>query len=247
MVPLPVNIPPQLSPLRAPPRRRRWRSIAAWCGLWIGLQATGAPGKSAAAPAGNRGAPEIAREVIEKLGLQADLPRGAETAPWQWHLHLPTEIADILLLLLISIALLLVVLFLAHARGDLFSIWRGSREAVAPLSGAETDPGAAAEVTAAADDLARQGRFVEAMHALLLQGLAEIRQRIGDRFADSLTSREILRGARLSDRGRSSLRDIIARVEWTYFGENPADAADYAACRNNFGILAAALREDAPA
>ena len=242
----PVNIPPRLHLVRsAPPRPRRRSSAAAWYGLLIGLQA--APRGSTAAPAGNLGAPEIAHEVIEKLDLQTDLPRGPEASTWQWHLHLPSEIADLVLILLIGMAVLLVVLFLVHARGDLFSLWRGSRDAIDPGSGAETSPGVPAEVTAAADDLARQGRFVEAMHALLLQGLADIRQRIGDRFADSLTSREILRRARLSDRGRASLRDIIARVEWTYFGENPADAADYAACRSSFSVLAAALREDAPA
>lgn len=211
----------------------------------LGLQPIGGVGKLAAAPLGDRGAAEIAHEVIEKLGLQADLPRGAEPG-WHWHLHLPPEIANILLVLLIAIALLLVALFLRHARGDLFSMWRSSHEGMGLACGAESAAGAP-EVMAAADDLARQGRFVEAMHALLLQGLAEIRQRVGDRFADSLTSREILRHARLSDRGRASLRDIIARVEWTYFGENPADAADYAACRGSFGILAQALREDAPA
>ena len=46
---------------------------------------------------------------------------------------------------------------------------------------------------------------------LLLQGLAEMRQRVEQQFADSLTSREILRCAKISDAGRSALRDIISR------------------------------------
>jgi hypothetical protein len=93
----------------------------------------------------------------------------------------------------------------------------------------------------AADELAQQGRFVDAMHVLLLQGLADIRRHLDEQFADSLTSREILRSTKLSDQGRVSLRDIISRVEWTYFGEHPAGSSDYAACRDSFNALARAL------
>src|SRR5262249_10252575 len=97
------------------------------------------------------------------------------------------------------------------------------------------------QVLAAADDLARQGRFVDAMHVLLLQGLADIRRYLSEEHADSLTSREILRSTKLSDTGREPLRDIIARVEWTYFGKHPAEREDYAACRASFDALARAL------
>ncbi|HZC79118.1 MAG TPA: DUF4129 domain-containing protein, partial [Ktedonobacterales bacterium] len=97
------------------------------------------------------------------------------------------------------------------------------------------------------DELAAQGRFVEAMHVLLLQGLAAIRAGLDEEFADSLTSREILRRARLSDPGRASLRDIVNRVEWTYFGQYPAALADYEACRTSFNTLTQALHGGAPA
>jgi hypothetical protein len=97
------------------------------------------------------------------------------------------------------------------------------------------------EQVVAADELAQQGRFVDAMHVLLLQGLADIRRHLDEQFADSLTSREILRSTKLSDQGRVSLRDIITRVEWTYFGEHPAGSSDYAACRDSFNALARAL------
>jgi len=59
----------------------------------------------------------------------------------------------------------------------------------------------------------REGRFVEAMHALLLQSLADIRQQLDEQFADSLTSREILRGTKLTSHGRTSLHRIVAAVE----------------------------------
>jgi hypothetical protein len=90
--------------------------------------------------------------------------------------------------------------------------------------------------------MSREGRFVEAMHFLLLQSLADIREQLRETFADSLTSREILRGARLNPAGRSSLREIIAAVERTYFGGYPAQGDDYAACRRNFDVLRRILR-----
>ncbi len=89
-----------------------------------------------------------------------------------------------------------------------------------------------------------RGRYVEAMHVLLLQALADMRRRLDEQFADSLTSREILRHTRLSAAGQAALRDIVERVEWTYFGQRPAAEADYQACRASFGTLAQALRAD---
>jgi len=107
--------------------------------------------------------------------------------------------------------------------------------------------GSPAAALGAADELAAAGRFVEAMHVLLLQGLAAIRAGLHEEFADSLTSREILRRARLPDPGRTSLRDIVNRVELTYFGQYPAALADYEACRASFNTLTQALHGSAPA
>ena len=107
--------------------------------------------------------------------------------------------------------------------------------------------GSPAAALGAADELAAAGRFVEAMHVLLLQGLAAIRSGLDEEFADSLTSREILRRARLPDPGRTSLRDIVSRVELTYFGQYPAALADYEACRASFNTLTQALHGSAPA
>jgi hypothetical protein len=187
----------------------------------------------------------LAGAAIRELDLQAELPRAAEPLLPAWHIALPSSLVRVLMGIA---AVVLVYLFLAHARGDLLSVWRRSTAAGDDGAAADdTRPRAPAEVMVTADELARQGRFVEAMHTLLLQSLADIRQRLDERFADSLTSREILRSARLPERGRAPLREIIARVEWTYFGEHPAEAADYQACRQRFGELAEALHGETPA
>lgn len=101
--------------------------------------------------------------------------------------------------------------------------------------------GTVAAAQDSADDLASQGRFVEAMHVLLLQSLSEMRKRLDAPFADSLTSREILRRAAVSDVARAALADIIAAVERAYFGDHAVESADYGLCRARFAALGEAL------
>jgi hypothetical protein len=50
----------------------------------------------------------------------------------------------------------------------------------------------------------------------------------------------------LPDPGRASLRDIVNRVELTYFGQYPAALPDYEACRASFNTLTQALHGSAP-
>jgi hypothetical protein len=101
--------------------------------------------------------------------------------------------------------------------------------------------GVNAAARVAADELADQGRFVEAMHVLLLQGLDEMRTRLDLRFADSLTSREIVTRSSAPADAKTALREIIQWVERAYFGDHPADRSDYDACRRSFLALASAL------
>ena len=85
------------------------------------------------------------------------------------------------------------------------------------------------------------------MHMLLLHGLAHLRLRLDQQFSDSLTSREILHSTNLPAAARAALRDVVSRVELTYFGQRPARLADYAACRESFNALARSLSRSAPA
>jgi hypothetical protein len=175
-----------------------------------------------------------AEQAIRRLDLQTELPRDPEARP----LRIQVPVAVVWLMAALGVALLLYMFkdmlpaLGFAARGDLEDGEEGTGGTVARPP---------EQVLAAADDLARQGRFVDAMHVLLLQGLADIRRHLGEHFADSLTSREILRSTKLSEAGRGPLQDIITRVEWTYFGKYPADREDYAACRASFDALAHAL------
>jgi hypothetical protein len=173
-----------------------------------------------------------AEQAIRRLDLQTEMPRDPEPL----RIQLPAEVTW--LMALIGVGLLI------YMFRDMLPAWAfGGRGAWTPEAAAAAGAGAKPPETvlAAADELARQSRFVDAMHVLLLQGLADIRRHLGEQFADSLTSREILRSTKLSDEGRGPLRDIVARVEWTYFGNYPAERSDYAACRASFDALMRAL------
>ena len=181
---------------------------------------------------------QLADQAIRRLDLQTSFP----VVPELIRFRLPGEV----LWIVIGIALL----FMLYAFRDLIPILRSSQGndwmSEEGLAGG-SKMGSPAAALGAADELAAAGRFVEAMHVLLLQGLAAIRAGLDEEFADSLTSREILRRARLSDPGHASLRDIVNRVELTYFGQYPAALADYQACRASFNILTQALHGSAPA
>lgn len=182
----------------------------------------------------------LAQQAIERLDLQTDLLRQPE--PFQFDLNLPPET-----LWLIVIAGVGMLLYIFRDMIPMFRISRGADWTGDESGTAETGQPAAGMALGAADELAAQGRYVEAMHVLLLQALAEIRVRLNEQFADSLTSREILRSKQLSDDLRHPLRDVVNRVEWTYFGEHPAEQNDYLACRTSFAALARCLYGSAAA
>ena len=203
---------------------------AAVMALWIGPLAA-QPSDQAQA---------LAQQAIKRLDLQTELLRQPE--PLQFDLHLPPET-----LWIIVIAGVGMLLYIFRDMIPMFRFGRGSDWAGGETGSAETGQPAAGMALGAADELAAQGRYVEAMHVLLLQALAEIRVRLNEQFADSLTSREILRSRQLTDELRHPLRDVVNRVEWTYFGEHPAEQNDYLACRSSFAALARCLYGSAAA
>jgi hypothetical protein len=242
---------------------RRIAVIIAAAILWGGPLAAQAPGAGKGAPGSetpartaalettapaDRGASvprerveQAAKDSIRSLDLQTELTID-KSKPFRLSpVNIPQEV--------LWVALALAVALLLYAmRDQLMNLFRPANIGWEPPPGAgEIRIGSETDALAAADRLSREGSFVEAMHVLLLHSLSEIRRQLGEQFADSLTSREILRVARLTAAGRTALRDIVGAVERTYFGAYPAQAGDYAACRQNFATLQQALRGGAPA
>ena len=93
------------------------------------------------------------------------------------------------------------------------------------------------------DALAESGAFTEAVHRLLLLVQERLRGRIEHGLQVSLTSREILRRARLQGEGATAFATLVAAVEVSLFGMRAANAATYALCRENSRRVLAAAAE----
>jgi hypothetical protein len=192
-----------------------------------------------ARPALSRTAGEIekaAAEAVAELGLQVELPGEPNASTYGWEINLPNIGFSTLALWLALAAAAAYLLYLFRDYLPMIGFGRSSEW----THGGSVEDGLAsspAQTSTSADDLAGQGRYVEAMHLLLFRAFAELRERLGVNFADSLTSREILRRANLPETGKASLKDIITRVELSHFGAYPAGAQDYSACRRSYDAL----------
>lgn len=84
-----------------------------------------------------------------------------------------------------------------------------------------------------ADELARQGRFAEAVHLLLFRSIEDIQTRKGA-VPRSLTAREIGGLGDLPERARSALDPIIRVVERSFFGGRDVDADGWKTARSSY-------------
>jgi len=180
-----------------------------------------------------------AQRIVSDLDLQTELPHPQQDAfnPFQLNFHLSGEAFEVLFW---TLAILGLAIILWSVRDKLAFFAAEAPDAPQPgMPGAPSR--ALEEAQAEADELAAKGQFAPAMHVLLLKSLNEMRRLAGLSFKDSLTSREILGQAPLSDAGRGALGAIIGVVELTWFGDAGAQAEDYARCRSHFEALKASL------
>jgi Domain of unknown function (DUF4129) len=183
-----------------------------------------------------------ARGIPESMDLQTNLPL-LEPSDLDITRDSSAGLNDGLMRILLWIAVAAGAGVLAYYIYEVLPAGRARRQGWDQLAeGGAAASGADAAARAAADELAAQGRFVEAMHVLLLQGLDEMRMRLDLRFADSLTSREIVSRANAPAGAKTALRDIIRWVEMAYFGDHPVDRNDYDACRRSYVALDGSLR-----
>jgi hypothetical protein len=164
-----------------------------------------------------------AAAILRDAGYQATLPRG----PVPRALDLPLGWLDVLLRVLLWGALAaLAVLAVAW-------LARRLRGAPADVLLEEGAPAAPVAIQAeSAEALAEAGRFADAIHALLLDTLEALSR--AARLAPSLTSREIVAGARLPAPAREALEGLVLAVERSRFGGAAAGAEDYRACLGRF-------------
>jgi len=195
-------------------------------------------GIAAALPGAAAADEEIRRRAAEILGgggYQTELPH--PVAPVE--LHLP-----------VGPLALLARLFLWGAVGVLAFLaiaWLVRRLAPGARDVAVAEPAAAAPVhipIASAEALAAEGRWAEAIHALLLETLEALSR--AARLAPSLTSREIVARVPLPVRAREALSGLVLAVEVSRFGGADAAEGDYRACLDRFHAFLETYRGGPP-
>jgi len=93
-----------------------------------------------------------------------------------------------------------------------------------------------------AERLAREGRFAEAIHILLLRTFQDLTRAAGVTIAPSWTSREVLGRIWLAPDAREALVDLVRMVELTWFGDDVPGEADWHRCRAQFDRFVTAYR-----
>jgi len=191
-----------------------------------------------------------AQEAAKSLSAQTALPAGSsdpvDLPNSDFRFRIPDDVASMILWGAVIAGVILIGWTLRDSIPQLLRrpvALEGAPPSVAGLPPISVERLEGAQLEA--DELASQGRFVEAMHVLLLRGLAELRRSFRLRFADSLTSRELLALLPLPETTLEALTDIVERVELAYFGERVVVAGDYHACRESFDVLTATARGQA--
>ncbi|MHC4547659.1 MAG: DUF4129 domain-containing protein [Planctomycetota bacterium] len=191
-----------------------------------------------------------AERVLDDAGYQTELPgdierperedpSGLEEALPDWDSN-PLDstavgaIARAIYWILIAVGLTLVALWVAREltlRGER----RGRKETPTPAASPAPVPRADPE------GLARQRRYTDAIHALLLNVLLDLVARLKAPLLPAWTSREVLARLQLAAEGRAALRGLVLAVERTHFGGAAADAEEYRRCAELARTLRAAL------
>ncbi len=91
-----------------------------------------------------------------------------------------------------------------------------------------------------ADRLAATGRYGEAIHFLLLNGLDHVGHQTRQRIPPELTNRELLRALRLAENMAGALSVLVRLSERSHFGGAAPSAADYRLSREKFQTFAQA-------
>lgn len=181
-----------------------------------------------------------ARRILDTPGFQTSLPEpAAALGPEpERETGAPSGVPGIpgVLLVVLAVALLLYLL------GDL--VLRRGRRSVGARPAAQSSrpaPPLAAEPAPTPlpdpEELARGGRFGEAVHALLLAALVALSRQRSEPLPASLTSREVLAASGLTVAPRGALAELVHGVERFVFAGQALDAADWERCRAAFRRL----------
>ena len=107
---------------------------------------------------------------------------------------------------------------------------RAAAEAAAPAPAREEGAAGSAGAELSFEDAARlaaEGRYAEAVHALLLAAIRHFAARTRTAIQPSRTSRELVRTLPLPPEAREAFADLVRTVERSLFGGEPLGAEEY--------------------
>jgi len=189
------------------------------------------------------------RQLLTDKSIQFDLPPPPQQAPPpQWLLDLlhtigslvkalgPLWTALLVIIALVLLAMLFIALFPPARRYIAGLIYRRSSAAAEPEWRPEAD--AARSLLEAADALAADGRYDEAVHLILFRSIEDIGRWRGELLRPSLTSRDIAALSALPAQAGAIFGRIAAAVERSLFARRPLARADWEAARRDYAEFA---------
>lgn len=196
-------------------------------------------GAAAPAPAPAEEVRRRADRILTTPGYQTALPAAGETEEPPPRRALG-PLAALLVRALFWLTIAAAVVLVLYLLWDMLA--RGGRRR---SPSAETDPPARAAPPGELDAppladpeaLAREGRFGEAVHALLLAAFARLAEHRRAPLPPNLTSREVLALGELDGEPRTALAELVAAVERFLFAGRPLGEADWKRCRRAFREL----------
>ncbi len=213
------------SPRRRPgvpaSRRRLAWNLAALAVLVVAALASASPTDPAALG-----------DIYREQNIQRQLPVAAPPppAPTPRGFAIPVIFAWVLLGAAV-VATAALALWLAGFKLDGVAAGRRRRQAQPNLDSqpVDSEPAVPADWLRSADDLARQGRFAEAIHRLLLGVLGALG--VADPASQATTAREIAR--RHPGPHRRRLAALVRASELVHFGGRPASREQFERCRRD--------------
>jgi len=146
------------------------------------------------------------------------------------------ELTRIVFIVLAVAVAALILAWLVQALVQKMAKGSASAEAGAEVEGEEAGPERPPDVEDATR-LAAEGRYGEAIHALLLAAIQHFAARAHLEVQPSRTSRELVRLLPLSGDSRPKFNELVMAVERTLFGGQPAAAEDYQRSLERFRSL----------
>ena len=200
--------------------------------------------------------PDSLRAALREVFARPEYRWNERPDPWGWIVDVWYRLLDWLdtvqrghpagFKVLLAVLALVLVGLLAHMG---YVVWRITRPtARTPAGGAEGIGGReladARAHRARAEELARAGRYAEALAYRFVALVLELERRRALAFHPSKTPAEYVGEARLDAAGRASLAELVARLYRHLFGGVPCDEGGY----REFGAVADELgRHVAPA